>query len=278
MVYEWLSALTTLRNQLTIKHDEATIAHHDERLNLCHTWLQASPGAQDLFDIWESTTSVRSRSMSLSGPLKRYLYQRQISMLSLVVAVMSSFLSLLTLHHTDHALTRPIFKTLLSPQWMHRLNSYLGGSNSELILVTLKLLNSMSHFANGRERPAMVDAIAWDTKVSYRPVFFISCAMILYQALPKLLYMRRKVNADDNINILARPGKILTFFMNTASHSVGRYTNVVHPVDYIIHREFDHLIQIRIPGTTPRRIHIDIQRPSTRPIPARQEGTRSVLD
>lgn len=55
---------------------------------------------------------------------------------------------------------------LLAPQYVHRLNSYLGGSYAELALVALKLYNALSNFAGGRERKSIFEVFAWDIKVS----------------------------------------------------------------------------------------------------------------
>lgn len=87
------------------------------------------------------------------------------SVSALFVSVLASLLELLSSHYTYHALGLPIVKTLLSSQWMRRLNSHLGGTNNELILVTLRLLSALSAFAGGRERKAVLDAFSWDTKV-----------------------------------------------------------------------------------------------------------------
>ena len=51
-------ALTALRNQLTLKAGEGSIQPQDERLTLARSWLEAFPGAQSIFTIWESTTEV----------------------------------------------------------------------------------------------------------------------------------------------------------------------------------------------------------------------------
>jgi nucleolar pre-ribosomal-associated protein 1 len=48
-----------LRNQLTIKHNEAPISSQDERLLLVQQWLGDGRQTQEIFDIWEKTTSVR---------------------------------------------------------------------------------------------------------------------------------------------------------------------------------------------------------------------------
>jgi nucleolar pre-ribosomal-associated protein 1 len=83
---------------------------------------------------------------------------------ALFPSVLASLLTLLSSHYTYQPFGYPIIKTLLSPQWMRRLNSNLGGSHNELILMTLKLLNAISAFASGRERKTLLDAFAWETK------------------------------------------------------------------------------------------------------------------
>ncbi|KAF7984362.1 hypothetical protein HWV62_15393 [Athelia sp. TMB] len=83
---------------------------------------------------------------------------------------------------------QPIVATLLSPQWMRRLISNLGGSHNELILVTLKLLNAMSSFSGGRDRKSLCETFPWETKT-----------------LPKLLFMRRKSKSDSDVDAMARP-------------------------------------------------------------------------
>lgn len=42
---------------------------------------------------------------------------------------------------------------------------YLAGQHTELILVTLKLFNSVTNFAGGRERKAVLESFAWEMKV-----------------------------------------------------------------------------------------------------------------
>ena len=55
---------------------------------------------------------------------------------------------------------------MLSPKWMRKVASYMSGSN-ELILVSLKLLNTVSNFGGGRERKALFEAFPWDVKVCW---------------------------------------------------------------------------------------------------------------
>ncbi|KAF7365247.1 hypothetical protein MVEN_00396500 [Mycena venus] len=163
-------ALTDLRNQFSVWPNEGPISTQDARLILAQKWLDAAPGAQDLFSIWEKSNA------------------RQPATIVPIVSLISSLLALLSAHYTFHAAGHPILRTLLTPSWTRKLNSYLGGSHTELLLVTLKLFNSMSAFGGGRERKSVLESFAWETK-----------------SLPKLLNMRRKYKADDSSDPLAKP-------------------------------------------------------------------------
>ncbi|KAG1854965.1 ribosome 60S biogenesis N-terminal-domain-containing protein [Suillus subalutaceus] len=160
-----IEALSALRSTLSIKSGE-TVAPQDERLALVVQWMESSSGAHDIFEIWEG--------------------MNQSSSLSLLVSLLSSVLALLSSHFPYHSHGIPIIKTLLSPKWMRKITSYLSGSN-ELILVSLKLLNSISHFGGGRERKTLFEAFPWDTKT-----------------LAKVSHMRRKGKGDTE-DALARP-------------------------------------------------------------------------
>ncbi|KAF9480206.1 hypothetical protein BDN70DRAFT_833085 [Pholiota conissans] len=164
-------ALTTLRNQLSIKPTEEQIPPQDERLELVKQWMQSSPGAHDLFLVWDNAT------------------MRQSSVVALIVSVLSSVLTLLSAHYTDHALGQPVMKTILVPTRLRQLNSYLGGSNNELIIVVMKLYNVISNFAGGHDRKAVLEGFGWEIK-----------------SLPKLLNMRRKTHGEnDTMDPLSRP-------------------------------------------------------------------------
>jgi len=86
--------------------------------------------------------------------------------LAALLSVLSTLLALFSSHYTYQPFGQPILKTLLSLSWMRRLNSLIRGSSSDLILVTLKLFDSMSAFASGRERKVLLESFAWDSKVS----------------------------------------------------------------------------------------------------------------
>ncbi|KAJ7044085.1 ribosome 60S biogenesis N-terminal-domain-containing protein [Mycena alexandri] len=163
-------ALTELRNQFSVWPNEGPISMQDARLILAQKWLDAAPGAHDLFTIWEKSNT------------------RQPAVIVLILSLTSSLLALLSSHYTFHVAGHPILRTLLTPPWMRKLNSYIGGSHTELLLVTLKLFNSMSAFAGGKERKSILESFAWETK-----------------SLPKLLNMRRKSKGDESSDALAKP-------------------------------------------------------------------------
>lgn len=48
---------------------------------------------------------------------------------------------------------------------MRRLQSYIGGSHNELILVSLKLFYVMSKFAAGQHRKSVLENFPWELKV-----------------------------------------------------------------------------------------------------------------
>ncbi|KAH9180077.1 ribosome 60S biogenesis N-terminal-domain-containing protein [Lactarius sanguifluus] len=186
-----LAALTTLRNQLTIKTGEGPIQPPDERLALAHSWLEAFPGAQSVFTIWERTT------------------ERQMSLIALLVSVLSSLLTILSTQYTHHKLGQPILKTLLSPDYLFYLNSYLTGSHNELIIASLKLFGAVSAFGGGCEKRAILEGFSWDNK-----------------GLHRLLSMRRKAKAGS-ADVLVVPDIrtlyvlfILSFVDNSAASSV----------------------------------------------------------
>lgn len=118
-------------------------------------WMQSSPGAHDILEIWEG--------------LGRFITHHVSAILGPYSAIIS-FLVPLALH-SNH-------QSALAAKMMRELASYISGSN-ELILVSLKLSNTVSHFGGGRERKTLFEAF--------------SCNM---KALVKVPYMRRKGNGD----------------------------------------------------------------------------------
>ena len=59
------TALSALRSKLSLKSGEI-LAPHDERLSLAKLWIDSSPAAEDLFDIWGAVNDVRLHFGALS--------------------------------------------------------------------------------------------------------------------------------------------------------------------------------------------------------------------
>lgn len=91
--------------------------------------------------------------------------QRQPTLVALVLSVLSSVLTLLSAHYTDHALGQPVMKALLVPSRFRQLNSYIGGTHNDLIITALKLYNVMSNFSGGHDRKAVLEGFGWEIKV-----------------------------------------------------------------------------------------------------------------
>ncbi|EJD42488.1 hypothetical protein AURDEDRAFT_186058 [Auricularia subglabra TFB-10046 SS5] len=159
--------LVALRNLFSLRHDE-TIAPQDQRLLLAKAWLDAQPGASDVFDVWEA--AIRQHA----------------AIQPLAMGLLAALLNLLATHFVYHAAGWTIIKTLLSATWLRRLNGGVTAAQNDHVLATLKLLNAISDFGSGRERPTLLKTFNWGQK-----------------SLPRLLSMRRKGKADPLP--LARP-------------------------------------------------------------------------
>lgn len=144
------TALTSIRNQLSLKKLQGSLDPQDERLVVVKEWMGISPGAQDLFKIWDQAH-----------------LNRRSSTLALVLSTLSAALTLLSAHYTDHILGRPIMKTRLQPDRFRCMNSYIGGSHNELIIAALKLYNAMSSFAGGGDKRLVLEGFGWDIKVFF---------------------------------------------------------------------------------------------------------------
>ena len=62
-IFFFLKALRALHLKLSVWPDEA-VSPQDGRLQLVKTWLEVSPGAQDVFDAWERAIQVSQFSES----------------------------------------------------------------------------------------------------------------------------------------------------------------------------------------------------------------------
>jgi nucleolar pre-ribosomal-associated protein 1 len=161
------SALTSLRNQFTIKAEEVPISVEDERLLLAQNWMSSDPGAQDAFELWERATQVRMIGYCYPAYPTYVHSQNQTSLVTAILGVLSALLTLLSSHYTFHQHGQPVLKTLLSQQWMRRLNSFVRGAHSDLTLVALKLLNAISNFGGGKDRTKLLNSFTWEAKVIF---------------------------------------------------------------------------------------------------------------
>lgn len=80
------------------------------------------------------------------------------------MSIMYCAVTLLTIHYDFQALGQPIIKKLISPRWMEKLESYLSGSHTELCLMSLKVLNAISNFANGKDQKPLMEGLSWNIK------------------------------------------------------------------------------------------------------------------
>jgi len=87
------------------------------------------------------------------------------SLVALLVSVLSSLLTILSTQYTHLKLGQPILKTLLSPDYLVYLNSYLTSSHNELIIASLKLFSAMSAFGGGCEKRTVLEGFPWENKV-----------------------------------------------------------------------------------------------------------------
>jgi nucleolar pre-ribosomal-associated protein 1 len=83
-----------------------------------------------------------------------------------ITSVFAAILALVSSHYTYHHLGQPIIRTLLAQKWIRKLNIHLGSQFNDLVLSTLKLYNSMSDFAGGKERRQVLESFPWESKVS----------------------------------------------------------------------------------------------------------------
>ena len=166
---------------MTVQPQDTTLSPQDGRLTFLKQWLESSPGAQDLFGIWDNANPVR---LTLLDEVDRpnVFIQRQPAFLALVVSIVSSIIALLSFHYNDYALGQPVMKTLLNHSIMRRLQSYIGGSYNELILVSLKLFNVMSNFSAGQYRKSVLENFPWELRVG--AYFVLDSSLLILVLVP----------------------------------------------------------------------------------------------
>ena len=158
-------ALQCLRNQLTVYPHEVPISSNDARLVLVQDWLTESPGATEVFDVWDSS-QVGNFAFSLL-PYRSNVMLQNSSISSLCISTLAALLTLLSQHFIYHSRADEIIRRILDHNVMRRLNSCLGTVQYETMIATLKLFNALVDFADGREKRSVLDNFAWSMKVCW---------------------------------------------------------------------------------------------------------------
>ena len=83
----------------------------------------------------------------------------------LALGAFHALLTLVTSHYIYHTFGQPLVQTLLSETNVRRLNGYLNGAQTELLLVVLKLWNILSDFASGAHKKTVFEVFHWANKV-----------------------------------------------------------------------------------------------------------------
>ena len=80
------------------------------------------------------------------------------------------------LHHSHGEI---IAKRILTSQWMRKIDFQLSSAHNDSVLAALKLLNSISTFAGGKEQKALLESFSWDVKVSKSSMMCYSVETII---------------------------------------------------------------------------------------------------
>ena len=83
----------------------------------------------------------------------------------LALGTFHALLTLVTSHYIYHNVGRSLVQALLSEPTVRRLNSYLNGAQTELLLAVLKLWNILSDFASGVHKKNVFEVFHWANKV-----------------------------------------------------------------------------------------------------------------
>jgi hypothetical protein len=159
-------------------------------------------------------------------------------LIATILGVLSALLNLFSSHYTFHQHGQPITKTLLSPQWMRRLNALVKGAYSDLTLVVLKLLNAISAFGGGRDRAKLRDSFAWDAKVLFHCIgLYLLLISYLQDALKAASYAAEIESATQGER---SPEPRLVFSSHRSSRTLSinyiRYPHFVPPPCPVVRR------------------------------------------
>jgi nucleolar pre-ribosomal-associated protein 1 len=96
------------------------------------------------------------------------LIKTTLSSASVLISTLANILKLLNLQLVYHPYGIPIAKLVLSGNYIRRLSAYLGGSQADLTLASLKIFIEVSRFAEGKLKKDLLDSFPWALKVSLR--------------------------------------------------------------------------------------------------------------
>lgn len=191
-------ALTTLRNQFSIKYAEyetlisnssitsttndtkttsgsylnalpTVIQTADPRLLFLEKWCSSSPGLEELFNIWDLASLNSGFSKSNTGNQQQGPAAISASVSQLTLNLFTSILTLLSAYYTYHPHAYPILKNLFTNDRWRRLCGYVigagggGGSTSnDLIVATLRLLTVVVERWDAKK---VLEGFSWEAKV-----------------------------------------------------------------------------------------------------------------
>ncbi|CUA66956.1 Protein furry homolog-like [Rhizoctonia solani] len=131
------NVLVSFRNQITVGFDERP-GVGDARVILVTSWLEKSPGASELFDIWDTGSNYTS----------------------LVLVSLAHTLSLISGTPAGSTHAAVILRVLFDSTHARRLNAHLASGQTDVVLAALKVLGAAASI----DPRSTFDAISWTAK------------------------------------------------------------------------------------------------------------------
>ncbi|CAE6486743.1 unnamed protein product, partial [Rhizoctonia solani] len=131
------NVLVSFRNQITVGFDERP-GVGDARVALVTSWLEKSPGASELFDIWDTGSNYTS----------------------LVLVSLAHTLSLISGTPAGSTHAAVILRVLFDSTHARRLNAHLASGQTDVVLAALKVFGAAALI----DPRSTFDAISWTAK------------------------------------------------------------------------------------------------------------------
>ncbi|CAE6338620.1 unnamed protein product [Rhizoctonia solani] len=131
------NSLVSFRNQITVAYGERP-GIGDARVLLVTSWLEKSPGANELFDIWDTGSNFTS----------------------LVLTSLAHTLSLISGTPTGSTHAPTILRTLFDGTHARRLNAHLASGQTDVVLAALKVVGAAALI----DQRLTFDSISWTAK------------------------------------------------------------------------------------------------------------------